>query len=37
MDGGFSRVRPLTGGLEAWIEAGGETDTHPGLSGARND
>jgi 3-mercaptopyruvate sulfurtransferase SseA len=29
MDRGFSRVHPLTGGLEAWIEAGGETDTHP--------
>jgi 3-mercaptopyruvate sulfurtransferase SseA len=28
MDLGFRRVHPLTGGLEAWIEAGGETDTH---------
>jgi len=24
MDKGWRRVRPLTGGLEAWIEAGGE-------------
>jgi 3-mercaptopyruvate sulfurtransferase SseA len=28
MDQGYRRVRPLAGGLEAWIEAGGETDTH---------
>jgi hypothetical protein len=27
MDRGYRRVRPLEGGLEAWIEAGGETDT----------
>jgi 3-mercaptopyruvate sulfurtransferase SseA len=26
MDRGFRRVRPLEGGLEAWIEAGGEID-----------
>jgi rhodanese-related sulfurtransferase len=24
MDQGFRRVRPLVGGLDAWIEAGGE-------------
>jgi hypothetical protein len=24
MDKGFRRVRPLVGGLDAWIEAGGE-------------
>jgi rhodanese-related sulfurtransferase len=24
MDRGYGRVRPLEGGLEAWIEAGGE-------------
>jgi rhodanese-related sulfurtransferase len=24
MDQGFRRVRPLEGGLDAWIEAGGE-------------
>jgi len=24
MDQGYQRVRPLEGGLEAWIEAGGE-------------
>jgi rhodanese-related sulfurtransferase len=23
MDRGYARVRPLEGGLEAWIEAGG--------------
>jgi len=28
MDKGYRRVRPLEGGLEAWIEAGGELDTH---------
>jgi len=27
MDQGYRRVRPLEGGLEAWIEAGGETET----------
>jgi 3-mercaptopyruvate sulfurtransferase SseA len=26
MDRGYRRVRPLEGGLEAWIEAGGLTD-----------
>jgi rhodanese-related sulfurtransferase len=26
MERGYSRVRPLEGGLEAWIAAGGETD-----------
>lgn len=24
MDRGYTRVRPLEGGLEGWIEAGGE-------------
>jgi 3-mercaptopyruvate sulfurtransferase SseA len=27
MDRGYRRVRPLEGGLEAWIEAGGDTET----------
>jgi len=26
MDKGYRRVRPLEGGLEAWIEAGGDLD-----------
>jgi len=26
MDQGYRRVRPLDGGLEGWIEAGGETE-----------
>jgi rhodanese-related sulfurtransferase len=26
MDQGYRRVRPLEGGLEAWVEAGGELD-----------
>jgi hypothetical protein len=26
MDRGYRRVRPLEGGLEAWIEAGGEIE-----------
>jgi rhodanese-related sulfurtransferase len=26
---GFTRVRPLEGGLEAWIEAGGPVDVFP--------
>jgi rhodanese-related sulfurtransferase len=26
MDRGYRRVRPLEGGLEAWIEAGGQTE-----------
>jgi rhodanese-related sulfurtransferase len=26
MDQGYRRVRPLEGGLEAWIEAGGLTE-----------
>jgi len=26
MDRGYRRVRPLEGGLEAWIEAGGRTE-----------
>jgi hypothetical protein len=26
MDQGFQRVRPLEGGLDAWIESGGLTD-----------
>jgi hypothetical protein len=29
MEKGYRRVRPLEGGLEAWIEAGGELDTQP--------
>jgi hypothetical protein len=31
MDKGLRRIRPLEGGLDAWIEAGGEValfDTH---------
>jgi hypothetical protein len=27
MNQGFQRVRPLEGGLEAWIEEGGSTNT----------
>jgi 3-mercaptopyruvate sulfurtransferase SseA len=27
MDRGFVRVRPLTGGLDAWSEAGYEVET----------
>jgi 3-mercaptopyruvate sulfurtransferase SseA len=27
MDRGYRRVRPLEGGLEAWVEAGGETES----------
>jgi hypothetical protein len=26
MDRGYRRVRPLEGGLEAWIDAGGEVE-----------
>jgi rhodanese-related sulfurtransferase len=26
MENGFGRVRPLEGGLDAWIEAGGATE-----------
>ena len=26
MDSGYRRVRPLEGGLEAWIAAGGQTE-----------
>jgi hypothetical protein len=26
MDRGYRRVRPLEGGLESWIEAGGQTE-----------
>jgi rhodanese-related sulfurtransferase len=26
MDRGYRRVRPLEGGLEAWIESGGQTE-----------
>jgi len=26
MDSGYRRVRPLEGGLEAWIEAGGQIE-----------
>jgi 3-mercaptopyruvate sulfurtransferase SseA len=28
MDRGYRRVRPLEGGLEGWIEAGGETESY---------
>jgi rhodanese-related sulfurtransferase len=27
MDQGYRRVRPLEGGLEAWIEGGGQTES----------
>jgi rhodanese-related sulfurtransferase len=27
MERGYRRVRPLEGGFEGWIEAGGPTDT----------
>jgi rhodanese-related sulfurtransferase len=27
MDKGYRRVRPLEGGLEGWIEAGGQTES----------
>jgi 3-mercaptopyruvate sulfurtransferase SseA len=30
MDRGYQHVRPLTGGLEAWIEAGYDVTTGPG-------
>ena len=29
IDRGFRLVRPLSGGLEAWIEAGYEVDAEP--------
>jgi 3-mercaptopyruvate sulfurtransferase SseA len=29
MDRGYQRVRPLEGGLEAWVAAGGELDARP--------
>jgi hypothetical protein len=29
MDRGFVRVRPLAGGLEAWVEAGYAADADP--------
>jgi 3-mercaptopyruvate sulfurtransferase SseA len=29
MDKGYRRVRPLEGGLEAWVAAGGELDAQP--------
>jgi rhodanese-related sulfurtransferase len=29
MDRGFTLVRPLAGGLEAWIEAGHPTEAEP--------
>jgi rhodanese-related sulfurtransferase len=29
MDRGFRRVRPLEGGLEAWVEAGAAVDVYP--------
>jgi rhodanese-related sulfurtransferase len=28
MDKGYRRVRPLEGGLEAWIAAGGAAETY---------
>ncbi|HMO45264.1 MAG TPA: DedA family protein/thiosulfate sulfurtransferase GlpE [Rubrivivax sp.] len=31
---GFRRVRPLSGGLDAWVEAGHETELHPGDTAA---
>ncbi len=27
MDRGYKRVRPLEGGLESWIEAGGQIES----------
>jgi 3-mercaptopyruvate sulfurtransferase SseA len=30
MNRGYRRVRPLEGGLDAWIAAGGEVETIPG-------
>jgi 3-mercaptopyruvate sulfurtransferase SseA len=27
MDKGYRRIRPLQGGLEAWIDAGGDVHT----------
>jgi hypothetical protein len=29
MSKGYRRVRPLIGGLEAWVEAGGEVEAIP--------
>jgi len=29
MDRDYRRVRPLEGGLEAWVTAGGELDARP--------
>jgi rhodanese-related sulfurtransferase len=31
MDRGYRRVRPLEGGLEAWIEAGGPVEGFEGM------
>jgi rhodanese-related sulfurtransferase len=30
MDKGYRRIRPLHGGLDAWIEAGGEVAVYRG-------
>jgi rhodanese-related sulfurtransferase len=39
MDRGFSKVRPLAGGLDAWFEAGyggeAEPEAHPDFEGER--
>jgi len=32
MDKGYRRVRPLEGGLEAWIEAGGQVERFETMS-----
>jgi hypothetical protein len=41
MDRGFSLVRPLAGGLDAWIAAGFDIETEPLIairpSGSRTD
>ncbi len=37
MDRGYRRVRPLEGGLEAWIEAGGQTEVIQELVGLASD
>jgi 3-mercaptopyruvate sulfurtransferase SseA len=35
MDKGFRKVRPLEGGIEAWIAAGHETTDEPQAAGER--
>jgi rhodanese-related sulfurtransferase len=32
MDKGYRRVRPLEGGLDAWIDAGGEVAMYDAVS-----